>query len=1021
MKKLSDKNVMRLAIVQQLRGFGIKIKNWNKDKTASSSKLTGCSGGKIFGTSLQALPQQNLADYGTVPCFLVDACENLTQHIDTEGLFRKSGSVVRLKALKVKLDQGEDCISSAPPCDVAGLLKQFFRELPEPVIPTDLHEAFFKAQQLPTEEEQSTATVLLSCMLPERTTNALRYFFNFLKNVSQRSAENKMDSTNLAVIFAPNLLQSSDGNEKMTSNTEKRLKLQAAAVRSFIENAQHFGCVPDFIMSKIPAMLGVDAGGSTPSLESSEDGESELSEGVKRRRRRSVGDMVNGALHKFKSNRTPTSTPLPDGSVTPVILTPSSKRKLLTDSAQSLGFSSKKRRSLKHNLALEFLPNKLFGSGSTPASSQLNDTSPSISLESSHGTLTPSARSGRLAASSAKRKSKRFESKKVNRVESGKAGCFSPRVNRKEVVRKSLRLRLSLGKSSRDSNVLSNAFPTAKGSENIGWRLATQETNISFGLSKEATFSPVVRRNTFTRKGSKYISKSEENLLTPQSDESAHRTSWNGTSHEESQDLNSETPMGRYLNNFSSEPALVARKPPVIASVPRSLCPGYRTESPHSNASFAEDENNLSESTLLKIKRGFTESGSGLRSLIGDSSSSMDNFLKERNNFVKEEDTNEPLLSSRNSSDVKETCLGTSPQKQMVHQQIEDLSFVQRNIVTSSPGKTNANANVCHVEEPQSPQKPVDQVPFKLNGTNDSDTVAYEVESIKDSCPLEALCDLNSHSAVNVTTEANQSQHHVSKLVVQLQKIIEPPVCEALEYIQPTESARTPEQSPHAGRSAECSPMLISHTSEYKFRVADHIQKFNVLSLHSPKPNNVKSPLKFKRTPVRQSVRRINSLLGVRRPVGGNNSPSKIGSPMVKSMSHESGLSLFAEKSLPNFEEPAHCIHVSEDKCGDKGPCQNTSTNCTVTSLKPQIYKVTTRFHHQTRHSALGDVTNQVAPKANNPIVNENRVFTGDAQVKPDKSVLLEMAEKEKRRYRGSPKNPLPANKLLSATKPIDL
>ncbi|MGH0164356.1 UNVERIFIED_CONTAM: hypothetical protein FKN15_053903 [Acipenser sinensis] len=502
------------------------------------------------------------------------------------------------------------------------------------------------------------------------------------------------------------------------------------------------------------------------------------------------------------------------------------------------------------------------------------------------------------------------------------------------------------------------------------------------------------------------------------SDESAHRTSWNGTSHEESQDSNSETPMGRYLNNFSSEPALIARKPPVIASVPRGLCPGYRTDSPHSNASFAEDENNLSESTLLKIKRAFTESGSDLRSLIGDSSSSMGDFLKERNNFVKEEDTNEPLLSSRNSSDVKETCLGTSPQKQMVHQQIEDLSFVQRNIVTSSPGKTNAN--VCHVEEPQSPQKPVDQVPFKLNGTNDSDTVAYEVESIKDSCPLEALGDLNSHSAVNVTTEANQSQHHVSKLVVQLQKIIEPPVCEALEYIQPTESARTPEQSPHAGRSAESSPMLISDTSEYKFRVADHIQRFNVLSLNSPKPNNVKSPFKFKRTPVRQSVRRINSLLGVRRPVDGNNSPSKIGSPMVKSMSYESGLSLFAEKSLPNFEEPAHCINVSEDKC-DKGPCQNTCTDCTVTSLKPQIYKVTTHFHHQTRHSALGDMTNQVAPKANNPIVNANRVFTGKVQVKPDKSVLLEMAEKEKRRYRGSPKNPLPANKLLSATKPIDL
>lgn len=33
--------------------------------------------------------------------FLVDACMMLLAHVDTEGLFRKSGSVVRLKALRV--------------------------------------------------------------------------------------------------------------------------------------------------------------------------------------------------------------------------------------------------------------------------------------------------------------------------------------------------------------------------------------------------------------------------------------------------------------------------------------------------------------------------------------------------------------------------------------------------------------------------------------------------------------------------------------------------------------------------------------------------------------------------------------------------------------------------------------------------------------------------------------------------------------------------------------------------------
>lgn len=36
------------------------------------------------------------------------------------------------------------------------------------------------------------------------------------------------------------------------------------------------------------------------------------------------------------------------------------------------------------------------------------------------------------------------------RVESGKAGCFSPKISRKEKVRRSLRVKFGLGKSSKD-------------------------------------------------------------------------------------------------------------------------------------------------------------------------------------------------------------------------------------------------------------------------------------------------------------------------------------------------------------------------------------------------------------------------------------------------------------------------------------------------------------------------------------------------------------------------------------------
>jgi len=89
-------------------------------------------------------------------------------------------------SVQAKLDAGEECLSTALPCDVAGLVKQFFRELPEPVLPTELQEAFLKAQQLPAEEDGASATMLLTCVLPDRNLSVLRHFFDFLQIVSKR-------------------------------------------------------------------------------------------------------------------------------------------------------------------------------------------------------------------------------------------------------------------------------------------------------------------------------------------------------------------------------------------------------------------------------------------------------------------------------------------------------------------------------------------------------------------------------------------------------------------------------------------------------------------------------------------------------------------------------------------------------------------------------------------------------------------------------------------------------------------
>ncbi|KAK7904975.1 hypothetical protein WMY93_017582 [Mugilogobius chulae] len=409
--------------------------------------------------------------------FLVDACLNLTAHVDTEGLFRKSGSVLRLKALRAKLDAGDDCLSTALPCDVAGLVKQFFRELPEP------------AQQLNSDEERTAATLLLSCVLPERNQSTLRHFFEFLHNVSLRSVENKMDSSNLSVILAPNLLHSGDTTEKMNTNTEKRLKLQAAVVHCFIENAHSFGVLPPFLQEKVPAMMSCDSGSLSPTHE--ELREIDLNSGLKRRPRRSFGVF---------------------SSATPVIATPNSKRKLPVDSGHSFGFSNKKRRSMKKTLGIDVLPDPVFNDTSTPGSAR----SASGVLDSSH-TRASGGRSQRRSVTSVRRKSRRLSSRHaVNRVESGRAGCFSPKVNKKDAPRKSLRMRFSLGKSSKDA-----------GSESIGWRLASQESTTSFCFTKEMEFiSPSVLPRISESNGTKYISKSEDNLLTPQAHSSARQAVW---------------------------------------------------------------------------------------------------------------------------------------------------------------------------------------------------------------------------------------------------------------------------------------------------------------------------------------------------------------------------------------------------------------------------------------------------------------------------------------------------------------
>ncbi|XP_069494661.1 rho GTPase-activating protein 11A isoform X2 [Ambystoma mexicanum] len=1007
MKPLTDhKSLLRLAVVQQLRSHGIKIKHWNsKQRLASEAvKPLGTSdSGKTFGTPLHDLPHTLVQDYGNIPSFVVAACKHLELHASTEGLFRKSGSVVRLKSLKSKLDVGDGCLAAAPPCDVAGLLKQFFRELPEPILRLDLQESFIKAQQLASEEEKTAATLLLSCLMSDHTIDTLRYFFAFLRRVSMKSSENKMDSSNLAVIFAPNLLQSSDGSEKMTASTEKKLRLQVDLVRTLIDRAADIGRVPDLILEKLPAMLGIDADCGTPFLENYEDGEWESPGERKRRQRRSVG--------VFSSI------------VTPVILTPSTKRKLPVDSCP--GFSNKKRRSLKHNLGFDFLPNSLFSGGFTPASAQ-SDASPCVSLENSESSLSPFVISTKLLSSSGNRRKKRFESKKMHRVESGKTGCFSPKISRKEMVRRSLRLKFSLGKSSRENLV--SAYPSTSSSENIGWRLATQqELEQGSQLSKaNASSSPLKS----VKRGMKIISKSEENLLTPKCSEGTkHRMSWTGPGQSDQPISEHEgTPLMGYLNptNVNTESVLVAGKPPAIPSELRPVPASCKLDPSPINSPFSGEEKHMTEKTLLMIKKAFSESGSDLQRLIVCSQSSLDSEETQKGTMTAtrvgmDSDISTAILQITGLSDhcIKEVHL-----KSCISHQEEDSTSNLKDNGSSANVNTGPEMQKCEGDK-RSDYMVLMRDTEKLPST--ASVLEYSEKQCEDKMIKEAYLpkaevfnDVD-QGLTMCTAERNGEVSSVSSLE------------QSIETGQNLESKGPyPEElCPVTSVSSDTQPSVISRP----VRVSDHIQRFNKLSLNDPGSKKVKSPILFERTPVRQSVRRINSLSEMKKQTSSSTlvKCATMVAPLHKSTSLDrnffSRVEELAKNSAPPKPTPVVLrVRQTPSSVVKRSAVLLEESNTQVSSLSRTDILLRNRqvtdqksATNQSK-SVLEDVTNHDTSKVVRRDTLEKRTRACTAvTATPDIGLARKLSGKEKGRYRGSPKNPIAKAQLLPTSRPLEL
>ncbi|XP_066560472.1 rho GTPase-activating protein 44 isoform X2 [Amia ocellicauda] len=173
-----------------------------------------------YGKSLD----EHLAISDREIAFPIEACVTMLLEcgMQEEGLFRVAPSASKLKKLKASLDCGVLDVQeySADPHAIAGALKSYLRELPEPLMTFELYEEWIQASNIQDQDKRLQALLTACEKLPKANANNFRYLIKFLAKLTEYQDANKMTPGNIAIVLGPNLLWThTEGNitEMMTT------------------------------------------------------------------------------------------------------------------------------------------------------------------------------------------------------------------------------------------------------------------------------------------------------------------------------------------------------------------------------------------------------------------------------------------------------------------------------------------------------------------------------------------------------------------------------------------------------------------------------------------------------------------------------------------------------------------------------------------------------------------------------------------------------------------------------------
>jgi len=199
-----------LHVPDNIREFDEKTNSNRKASSKNSSNLSLSQLPKTtqFGVSIKFINDHS-------PCLnyippVVRLCVDylsLSDVIDTEGIFRRSGNKLRIVELREKINAGSELVfTDEDPHVVASLLKTFLRELQEPLLTFENYDEIIEFLDWPKEERSRNVKLILREKLPVENYELFKYLIEFLVKIMDRKDFNKMTSSNLAIVFAPNII-----------------------------------------------------------------------------------------------------------------------------------------------------------------------------------------------------------------------------------------------------------------------------------------------------------------------------------------------------------------------------------------------------------------------------------------------------------------------------------------------------------------------------------------------------------------------------------------------------------------------------------------------------------------------------------------------------------------------------------------------------------------------------------------------------------------------------------------------